>query len=179
MITHKHDCFEKIEEPHSRCRPSGASSYTRCQYQRKYRQTRKLQIPDCCICTYLTFLTTINLTCLFAVSTRQALFITPCSHTFHYKCVKPLIEAHHPAFSCPLCRIYADLKEGVEVEPTDLDDADDADVEIDDSPSNAVINKGFADAANQSDKAGVATTVATPTSRPIYLFNTVTVKTQR
>ena len=101
-----------------------------------------------------------------------------CSHTFHYKCVK-LIEAHHPAFSCPLCRIYADLEEDVEVEPTGLDDANDADVEIDDSPSNTVINKGFADAANQSDKAGVANVVATPTSRPIYLFNTVTVKTQR
>ncbi|KAF8340232.1 hypothetical protein F5887DRAFT_444107 [Amanita rubescens] len=41
---------------------------------------------------------------LFAVSIRQALFIAPCSHTFHYKCIKPLLEAHHPAFSCPLGR---------------------------------------------------------------------------
>ncbi|KAF8344850.1 SMAD/FHA domain-containing protein, partial [Amanita rubescens] len=78
----------------------------------------KLQIPDCCIC-------------LFAVSIRQALFIAPCSHTFHYKCIKPLLEAHHPAFSCPLCRTYADLEEDVEVEPTDLDEDADADVEID------------------------------------------------
>ena len=87
----------------------------------------------------------------------------PCFYTFHYKCIKPLIEAHHPAFFCPLCRTYADLEEDVEVEPTDLDDADDADVEIDD----AAINKEFADAANQSNNAGISTAAATPTSRPI------------
>ncbi|KAJ6628323.1 hypothetical protein B0H10DRAFT_1990862 [Mycena sp. CBHHK59/15] len=53
---------------------------------------------------------------LFPVSIRQALFIAPCSHTFHYKCLRPLLEAHHPAFSCPLCRTFADLEEDVEVE---------------------------------------------------------------
>ncbi|KAJ6476694.1 hypothetical protein C8R47DRAFT_1178840 [Mycena vitilis] len=60
-------------------------------------------IPDCCIC-------------LFPVSIRQALFIAPCSHAFHYKCLRPLLETHHPAFSCPLCRTFADLEEDVEVE---------------------------------------------------------------
>ncbi|KAJ6478681.1 hypothetical protein DFH09DRAFT_1379159 [Mycena vulgaris] len=35
---------------------------------------------------------------LFPVSIRQALFIVPCSHAFHYKCLRPLLEAHHPAF---------------------------------------------------------------------------------
>ncbi|KAL1703479.1 hypothetical protein EV121DRAFT_260854 [Schizophyllum commune] len=63
----------------------------------------KSSIPDCCIC-------------LFAVTIRQALFIAPCSHTFHYKCIRPLLESHHPAFSCPLCRTFADLEEDVEVE---------------------------------------------------------------
>jgi len=108
-----------------------------------------------------------HMTGLFAVSIRQALFIAPCSHTFHYKCIKPLIEAHHPAFSCPLCRTYADLDEDVEVEPTDLDaDADtdaNADVEIDEGPS-SVVNNRESDAANQSDN--VATAASTP-SRPI------------
>ncbi|KAG6855685.1 hypothetical protein H0H87_012132 [Tephrocybe sp. NHM501043] len=64
----------------------------------------KHQIPDCCIC-------------LFGVTIRQALFIAPCSHTFHYKCIRPLLESHHPQFSCPLCRTFADLDEDVEVEP--------------------------------------------------------------
>ncbi|KAJ7088175.1 hypothetical protein C8R44DRAFT_819616 [Mycena epipterygia] len=67
-------------------------------------------IPDCCIC-------------LFPVSIRQALFIAPCSHTFHYKCLRPLLEAHHPAFSCPLCRTFADLEEDVEVEGEAEDDS--------------------------------------------------------
>jgi hypothetical protein len=53
---------------------------------------------------------------LFSVTIRQALFIAPCSHTFHYKCIRPLIEAHHPSFSCPLCRTYADLEDDVEIE---------------------------------------------------------------
>ncbi|KAI0674204.1 hypothetical protein C8Q78DRAFT_967245 [Trametes maxima] len=63
----------------------------------------KSALPDCCIC-------------LFGVTIHQALFIAPCSHAFHYKCIRPLLEAHHPAFSCPLCRTFADLEEDVEVE---------------------------------------------------------------
>ncbi|KZT65228.1 hypothetical protein DAEQUDRAFT_731620 [Daedalea quercina L-15889] len=63
----------------------------------------KSSLPDCCIC-------------LFAVTIHQALFIAPCSHAFHYKCIRPLLETHHPAFSCPLCRTFANLEEDVEVE---------------------------------------------------------------
>jgi hypothetical protein len=57
-----------------------------------------------------------NYTGLFAVTINQALFIAPCSHAFHYKCLRPLLESNHPAFSCPLCRTFADLEEDVEVE---------------------------------------------------------------
>lgn len=53
---------------------------------------------------------------LFSVTIRQALFIAPCSHAFHYKCIRPLLDQHHPAFSCPLCRTFANLEEDVEVE---------------------------------------------------------------
>ncbi|KAI0816860.1 SMAD/FHA domain-containing protein [Trametes gibbosa] len=63
----------------------------------------KSALPDCCIC-------------LFGVTIHQALFIAPCSHAFHYKCIRPLLETHHPAFSCPLCRTFANLEEDVEVE---------------------------------------------------------------
>ncbi|KAF5313707.1 hypothetical protein D9611_010231 [Ephemerocybe angulata] len=68
----------------------------------------KTQLGDCCIC-------------LFPVTIRQALFITPCSHTFHYKCLRPLLESHHPGFSCPLCRTFADLEEDVEIDAPDFD----------------------------------------------------------
>ncbi|KAL0959059.1 hypothetical protein HGRIS_014359 [Hohenbuehelia grisea] len=84
----------------------------------------KSNIPDCCIC-------------LFGVTIRQALFIAPCSHTFHYKCIRPLLDSHHPAFSCPLCRTFADLEEDVEVE---IDPAfEDDDSAVEDGPGPKVV----------------------------------------
>lgn len=35
---------------------------------------------------------------------------------FHYKCIRPLLEQHHPGFSCPVCRSFADLEADVETE---------------------------------------------------------------
>ena len=57
---------------------------------------------------------------LFSVTIRQALFIAPCSHTFHYKCLRPILQAHHPSFTCPICRTYADLDEDVEFDDDHL-----------------------------------------------------------
>lgn len=65
--------------------------------------SRKTSVADCCIC-------------LFPVAILQSLFIAPCSHCFHYKCIRPMLEKHHPGFSCPLCRTFADLEEDVEQE---------------------------------------------------------------
>ncbi|CAE6537832.1 unnamed protein product [Rhizoctonia solani] len=65
--------------------------------------SRKTSVADCCIC-------------LFPVAILQSLFIAPCSHCFHYKCIRPLLIKHHPGFSCPLCRTFADLEEDVEQE---------------------------------------------------------------
>ncbi|BGP24331.1 membrane protein [Rhodotorula toruloides] len=65
-------------------------------------------ISDCCIC-------------LYGVTVAQALFIAPCSHVTHFKCIRPLIEQNYPGFCCPLCRTYADLEADVEIdlpEPT-------------------------------------------------------------
>ncbi|KAG7095015.1 hypothetical protein E1B28_005809 [Marasmius oreades] len=80
------------------------------------KASSKSAFPDCCIC-------------LFGVTIRQALFIAPCSHTFHYKCIRPLLESHHPAFSCPLCRTFADLEEDVEVE-IEYEEEAEADLEV-------------------------------------------------
>lgn len=86
----------------------------------------KTGLPDCCIC-------------LYAVRVHQALFIAPCSHTFHYKCIRPLVENHHPAFSCPLCRSFADLNDDVEidVEESEAGAEDDAS-EVDTNPADRV-----------------------------------------
>ncbi|KAF9344159.1 hypothetical protein BGX34_005947, partial [Mortierella sp. NVP85] len=57
---------------------------------------------DCCIC-------------LFRISSFQSLFVAPCSHVYHYKCIRPLLS-NHPGFLCPLCRTFADLDAVVEID---------------------------------------------------------------
>lgn len=53
--------------------------------------------------------------CLNAVAPCQALFVAPCSHVWHYKCVRDLIHgASWPNFLCPNCRFVADLEADVE-----------------------------------------------------------------
>ncbi|KAG8899329.1 hypothetical protein FRB99_006778 [Tulasnella sp. 403] len=79
----------------------------------KGKGTLRKTVGDCCIC-------------LFAVSVCQSLFIAPCSHAFHYKCIRPLLELHHPGFSCPLCRTFADLEADVEVDENELKAIEDA-----------------------------------------------------
>ncbi|KAI9278092.1 SMAD/FHA domain-containing protein [Sporodiniella umbellata] len=69
---------------------------------REDNQDNSIHVDECCIC-------------LFAIAPFQALFVAPCSHTFHYKCLRPLL-ANHPGFVCPLCRHYSDLEENVSME---------------------------------------------------------------
>jgi hypothetical protein len=63
----------------------------------------KADIQECCIC-------------LYAIAPFQALFIAPCSHIFHFKCLRPIVFQNYPGFSCPLCRSYFDLEASVAVE---------------------------------------------------------------
>ncbi|EGW30250.1 uncharacterized protein SPAPADRAFT_63092, partial [Spathaspora passalidarum NRRL Y-27907] len=53
--------------------------------------------------------------CLMKIEPCQALFISPCSHTWHYKCIRPIIIKSYPQFYCPNCRTMCDLE-------TDLDE---------------------------------------------------------
>ncbi|KAF7727212.1 hypothetical protein EC973_007910 [Apophysomyces ossiformis] len=57
--------------------------------------------------------------CLYALAPFQALFVAPCSHTYHYKCIRPLLQSF-PGFQCPICRTYSDLEASVAVEVEDL-----------------------------------------------------------
>ncbi|KAI0292005.1 hypothetical protein BC826DRAFT_911904 [Russula brevipes] len=86
------------------------------------KSASKSGFSDCCIC-------------LFSVTIRQALFIAPCSHAFHYKCIRPLLETHHPAFSCPLCRTFANLEEDVEVDAASIELEDDDDDAAEEAPA--------------------------------------------
>ncbi|KAJ1557201.1 hypothetical protein HK096_008588, partial [Nowakowskiella sp. JEL0078] len=65
---------------------------------------------DCCIC-------------LCGMSPYQALFLGPCSHCFHYKCVLPLLGTGI-MFQCPLCRQVANLDANVTENEYEIDDAE-------------------------------------------------------
>lgn len=70
--------------------------------------------------------------CLNSIAPCQCLFVAPCSHTWHFKCIRSLLSSpHYPIFICPNCRAAADLEAEVE-DPEDwelLEDADDQDAE--------------------------------------------------
>lgn len=63
-------------------------------------------MDECCIC-------------LYAIAPFQALFVAPCSHTFHFKCSYPLLN-NYPGFTCPLCRSYADLNANVAIDTEEV-----------------------------------------------------------
>lgn len=52
----------------------------------------------------------------------QCLFVAPCSHTWHFKCIRALLSGpNYPIFICPNCRAAADLEAEVE-DPEDWDE---------------------------------------------------------
>ncbi|KAI9345578.1 hypothetical protein BDR26DRAFT_818160 [Obelidium mucronatum] len=57
---------------------------------------------DCCIC-------------IGEIAPLQAIFIAPCSHCFHYKCVNSLLMQSQ-MFQCPMCRQVANLAASVSTE---------------------------------------------------------------
>ncbi|TPX38809.1 hypothetical protein SeMB42_g06495 [Synchytrium endobioticum] len=57
---------------------------------------------DCCIC-------------LCTIGPFQGLFLAPCSHCFHYKCIRSLLT-DCVMFQCPLCRQVANLEASVSME---------------------------------------------------------------
>lgn len=62
------------------------------------------------------------------------MFVAPCSHTWHYKCVRRIINGPTwPTFNCPNCRAVADLEADVEdpFPDAEWEEADPADVEKD------------------------------------------------
>ncbi|KAK3375404.1 hypothetical protein B0H63DRAFT_278553 [Podospora didyma] len=53
--------------------------------------------------------------CLNSIAPCQCLFVAPCSHTWHYKCIRTLLNsASFPIFICPNCRAATDLEAEVE-----------------------------------------------------------------
>ncbi|KAI8991674.1 hypothetical protein BDF20DRAFT_845779 [Mycotypha africana] len=59
-------------------------------------------LDECCIC-------------LADMVPCQSIFLSPCSHAFHFRCIRPLLKSY-PGFQCPLCRTYSDLEDSMETE---------------------------------------------------------------
>ncbi|KAL2048118.1 hypothetical protein N7G274_000029 [Stereocaulon virgatum] len=57
--------------------------------------------------------------CLMSIAPCQSLFVAPCSHVWHYKCIRPILvnDKSYPQFLCPNCRAVTDLE-------ADVDDID-------------------------------------------------------
>ncbi|KAI9001999.1 hypothetical protein BC832DRAFT_561942 [Gaertneriomyces semiglobifer] len=72
--------------------------------------------------------------CLNGMAPYQALFLAPCSHCFHYKCVTPLLNGGGGVsgmFLCPMCRGVANLEANVnDVDEDGEDDAPDSPSEV-------------------------------------------------
>ncbi|KAJ3182482.1 hypothetical protein HDU85_002579 [Gaertneriomyces sp. JEL0708] len=62
--------------------------------------------PDCCIC-------------LSGIGPYQALFLAPCSHCYHFKCIRSLVMDSGAMFQCPMCRQVANLEASVSMESLD------------------------------------------------------------
>ncbi|KAL2357626.1 hypothetical protein BJ546DRAFT_1058201 [Cryomyces antarcticus] len=69
--------------------------------------------------------------CLMSVAPCQSLFVAPCSHVWHYKCIRPILNgATWPHFLCPNCRAMTDLEAEVD-EPEEYEEwEDDEDLDI-------------------------------------------------
>ncbi|KAI8059141.1 hypothetical protein BC940DRAFT_324088 [Gongronella butleri] len=78
--------------------------HTHLASSRSSSSASSVDIQECCICLYV-------------MGPGQALFIAPCSHIFHYRCLRPILQQNFPGFSCPLCRTYSDLDATVAIEP--------------------------------------------------------------
>ncbi|CAN8097614.1 unnamed protein product [Discula destructiva] len=60
--------------------------------------------------------------CLNSIAPCQCLFVAPCSHTWHFKCIRSLLHGpNYPIFICPNCRAAADLEAEVE-DPEDWEE---------------------------------------------------------
>ncbi|KAI8910777.1 SMAD/FHA domain-containing protein [Gorgonomyces haynaldii] len=77
---------------------AAANPYATGNEEQKDRTEPAAEV-ECCIC-------------ISAMSPYQALFISPCSHCYHFKCVASLIR-QSPMFQCPLCRQVANLTASV------------------------------------------------------------------
>lgn len=96
--------------------------------------------------------------CLMSIAPCQSLFVAPCSHVWHYKCIRPILNSPSwPNFLCPNCRAVADLE-------ADVDEPSDWDVELEDADMQATPSE-TADSQEDADRQ------LTPRASAVALMN--------
>ena len=78
--------------------------------------------------------------CINQIAPYQALFISPCSHCFHYKCVS-IILSQTTMFPCPMCRQVANLTASVSMESLTEKEEDDSPVIGSDSDVSVLVDE--------------------------------------
>ncbi|ODV85734.1 hypothetical protein CANARDRAFT_27829 [[Candida] arabinofermentans NRRL YB-2248] len=48
--------------------------------------------------------------CLSNIKPCQAVFVSSCSHSWHYKCIRPIVVRTYPQFLCPNCKAVCDME---------------------------------------------------------------------
>lgn len=59
--------------------------------------------------------------CLSKIKPCQAMFISPCSHCWHFQCIRRLVMTSYPQFVCPNCRLTCDLEASLENSDTETE----------------------------------------------------------
>ncbi|CCH58969.1 hypothetical protein TBLA_0B01260 [Henningerozyma blattae CBS 6284] len=62
--------------------------------------------------------------CLSKIKPCQAIFISPCSHSWHFHCIRRLVMLQYPQFVCPNCRSTCDLESSLESSDSENEDID-------------------------------------------------------
>ncbi|QLQ79673.1 hypothetical protein HG537_0C03210 [Torulaspora globosa] len=64
--------------------------------------------------------------CLSKIKPCQAMFISPCSHCWHFQCIRRLVMTSYPQFVCPNCRLTCDLEASLENSDSETESDDES-----------------------------------------------------
>lgn len=102
--------------------------------------------------------------------------MAPCSHVWHYKCLRPILNDHKtfPSFLCPNCRAVADLEADVD-DPDAMDDWEDEEASSASGADEkeAAMPNGTSQEAAQQELDQEDSHLATMTSRQLSVRNGV------
>lgn len=77
--------------------------------------------------------------CLSKIKPCQAIFISPCSHSWHFHCIRRLVMLSYPQFMCPNCRSTCDLETTLESSESEFE-SDDEPIEDTRNDNNQMID---------------------------------------